>query len=187
MKRYDVIVIGGGHAGCEAAAASARMGAGTLLITQKLSTIGTMSCNPAIGGLGRGHMVREIDALDGIMAKAIDSAGIQFRILNRSKGAAVQGPRAQADRRLYKNAVQTLLSDYEELEIIEAEAEDLIIENRHVKGIIDHQGREWHSNSVVLTTGTFLRGVIHLGARRIPAGRSGDKPSIGLAKRLETG
>ena len=185
MRTYDVIVIGGGHAGCEAAAASARLGAKTLLMTHKIATIGAMSCNPAIGGLGRGHLVREIDALDGIMAKAIDRSGIQFRLLNRSKGAAVQGPRAQADRTRYAQAVRELLDEFEHLELLEAEADELLIEKSAILGVRDTTGREWRSAATVLTTGTFLRGIIHLGEERIPAGRFGENATVGLARDLD--
>lgn len=184
--QYDVIVIGGGHAGCEAAAASARMGASTLLLTHKKSTIGEMSCNPAIGGLGKGHLVREIDALDGIMARATDGAGIQFRVLNRSKGPAVRGPRAQADRHLYREAIQSLLADQDGLWIEEAGVEDILMcPEQGVRAVLSGDGREFKSNNVILTTGTFLRGVIHRGEERIPAGRIGDAPAVGLAVTLE--
>lgn len=182
---YDVIVIGGGHAGCEAAAASARMGAKTALITHKRDSIGVMSCNPAIGGLGKGHLVREIDALDGLMGRVIDKAGIQFRMLNASKGPAVQGPRAQADRKLYREAMQEILFSYPNLDIIEAAAEDLIIKDNAVKGIVTDAGDSYFSNAVVITTGTFLRGLIHRGEEKIPAGRVGEAPAIGLATTLE--
>lgn len=183
---FDVIVVGGGHAGCEAAAASARMGAKTALLTHKFETIGAMSCNPAIGGLGKGHLVREIDALDGVMAKVIDQAGIQFRMLNASKGPAVRGPRAQADRKLYKQAMQDILSCYPHLTIIEGAADDLILNvSREIAGLRTLDGREFSCRSVVLTTGTFLRGLIHRGDERIPAGRVGEKPTIGLAETLE--
>jgi len=186
MLYDDVIVIGGGHAGVEAAAAAARIGARTRLFTHRRDTIGVMSCNPAIGGLGRGHLVREVDALDGLMARAIDASGIQFRVLNRSKGPAVRGLRAQADRRLYSEAVQALLADQPTLKIEEAEVGDLRFDvSGRVAGIITSNGREFQSGAVVLTTGTFLRGEIHLGAERWPAGRRGDDPSIGLAKSLE--
>jgi tRNA uridine 5-carboxymethylaminomethyl modification enzyme len=181
---WDVIVIGGGHAGCEAAAAAARFGARTLLLTHKIATIGEMSCNPAIGGLGKGHLVREIDALDGLMGRLADRAGIQFRLLNRSKGPAVRGPRAQIDRRLYREAMQGALVEQAGLTIIEAAVEDLIVSGGRVQGAISNDGREWRAASVVLTTGTFLKGVIHRGEQRIPAGRFGDAPSNGLSGRL---
>ncbi len=182
---FDVIVVGGGHAGCEAAAAAARMGARTALLTHKLDTIGVMSCNPAIGGLGKGHLVREIDALDGLMARMIDQSGIQFRMLNASKGPAVRGPRAQADRKLYRNAMQKELSDYPNLSLIEAGAEDLIIEDGEIVGIKTDKNEDIKCHSIVLTTGTFLRGLIHRGEEKIPAGRVGEKPAIGLAETLE--
>lgn len=184
LASFDVIVIGGGHAGCEAAAAAARFGARTALVTHKLSTIGEMSCNPAIGGLGKGHLVREIDALDGVMGRMADKAGIQFRMLNRSKGPAVWGPRAQIDRKLYRQAMQAELGDYPNLTIIEDGAEDLILEDGNVAGVVGLSGSVYHGSKVVITTGTFLKGVIHIGAKRIPAGRVGEAPAIGLSDRL---
>ncbi len=184
MQRFDVIVIGGGHAGCEAASAAARAGARTALVTHKLATIGEMSCNPAIGGLGKGHLVREVDALDGLMGRVADAAGIQFRLLNRRKGPAVRGPRAQADRKLYRAAMQEAILSQRNLEVIEGGVSDLIVEDGHVAGVIAEDGREFRSRRVVLTTGTFLRGVIHLGTQRIPAGRVGEAPALGLSDRL---
>jgi tRNA uridine 5-carboxymethylaminomethyl modification enzyme len=181
---FDVIVIGGGHAGCEAASAAARLGARTLLATHRLETIGEMSCNPAIGGLGKGHLVREIDALDGVMGRVIDQAGIQFRMLNLSKGPAVRGPRAQADRALYKKHMQQALAEQENLTILAITVEDLLVEDGQIKGIIAADGEIYGGARVVLTTGTFLKGVIHIGAKRIPAGRAGEAPSIGLSDRL---
>ncbi|MES2255956.1 MAG: tRNA uridine-5-carboxymethylaminomethyl(34) synthesis enzyme MnmG [Pseudomonadota bacterium] len=189
MSGYDVIVIGGGHAGCEAAAASARAGARTLLVTHKLETLGEMSCNPAIGGVGKGHLVREIDALDGLMGKVADRAGIQFRLLNRRKGPAVRGPRAQADRALYRAAMQEALSQIAGLEIREAAAEDLILKDGRVVGVRTADGQEIFAAAVVLTTGTFLNGLIHIGETQIPAGRMKvsegvEPPSLGLSKTL---
>ena len=180
---FDVIVIGGGHAGCEAAAAAARLGARTALMTQSAASIGVMSCNPAIGGLGKGHLVREIDALDGLMGRMADEAGIQFRMLNRSKGAAVRGPRAQADRKLYRQAMQAELRDYPNLTIVEAEALELFVEGGCVAGVVSTAGR-FMTGSVVITTGTFLRGMIHIGEQRIEAGRFGDAPSNNLSASL---
>src|SRR5690606_16645943 len=167
-QSFDVIVVGGGHAGCEAAAASARMGAKTTLLTHKLETIGVMSCNPAIGGLGKGHLVREIDALDGLMGRVIDRSGIQFRMLNASKGPAVRGPRAQADRKLYRDAMQEILNSYPNLTLIEGAADDVLLDDRGaVQGLKTIDGRAFACKSVVLTTGTFLRGLIHRGEEKI--------------------
>lgn len=181
---FDVIVIGGGHAGCEAAAASARAGARTLLLTQKLETIGEMSCNPAIGGLGKGHLVREIDALDGVMGRLADVSGIQFRLLNRSKGAAVRGPRSQIDRRLYREAMQAELAQTPNLSLMAGTAEALVLNGDRVVGVTTGEGTELRAGAVVLTTGTFLNGVIHRGEERIAAGRFGEAPSVGLAADL---
>jgi tRNA uridine 5-carboxymethylaminomethyl modification enzyme len=181
-----VIVIGGGHAGAEAAAAAARLGAKTALVTHRASTIGEMSCNPAIGGLGKGHLVREIDALDGVMGRVADAAGIQFRLLNRSKGPAVRGPRAQADRKLYRQAMQQALSVYPTLEIVEAAASSLCMVDGKVTGIRCENGRELSAGTVVLTTGTFLNGVIHIGDKTIPAGRFGEAPSLGFSEQFRT-
>jgi tRNA uridine 5-carboxymethylaminomethyl modification enzyme len=182
---YDVVVIGGGHAGCEAAAAAARLGARTALLTHSLATIGEMSCNPAIGGLAKGHLVREIDALDGVMGRAIDRAGIQFRMLNRSKGPAVRGPRAQADRKLYRAAMAALLGEIEGLAILEGAAEDLLLDpGGRVRGLVLGDGREIRAGRIVLTTGTFLGGLIHIGQEKIPAGRVGEAPALGLSRTL---
>ena len=187
MENWDIIVVGGGHAGTEAAAAAARAGARTALITHRRDTVGIMSCNPAIGGLGKGHLVREIDALDGIMARAADRAGIQFRLLNRSKGPAVRGPRAQADRKLYRQAVQDLLVEQANLDIVEGAVVDLIVDDDgRVAGITLADGRELQAGAVVLTTGTFLNGLIHIGETKIPAGRVGEAPALGLSERLLT-
>lgn len=182
---FDVVVIGGGHAGTEAAAASARLGAKTCLLTHKKSTVGEMSCNPAIGGIAKGTLVREIDALDGIMGQAIDRAGIHYKMLNASKGPAVRGPRAQADRALYRQAVQALLAEYENLTVVEDSADDIIVENNYVQGIVGGSGTVYKTGHVVLTTGTFLNGLIHCGERQIPAGRVGEPPSLGLADSIQ--
>jgi len=184
-SRFDVVVIGGGHAGCEAAAAAARMGAQTALITHRFRTIGAMSCNPAIGGLGKGHLVREIDALDGLMGRVADRGGIQFRVLNRRKGPAVRGPRAQADRKLYAAAMQAAIRETPNLEVIEAEVDDLVLRNGHVGSVKLADSREIPAGAVVLTTGTFLRGLIHIGEKQIPAGRVGEAPALGLSRTLE--
>ncbi len=185
MDNFDVIVIGGGHAGCEAAAASARLGARAALITQKKSTIGEMSCNPAIGGIAKGTLVKEIDALDGVMARATDRAGIHYRMLNASKGPAVRGPRAQADRKLYRQAVQDILQEFSALTIIEDSVEDLRIENNEVVGVVTGSGKVIPAGKIVLTTGTFLNGLIHIGEKKIRAGRAGEAPSIGLSDTLK--
>src|SRR5215467_5764703 len=184
-NRFDVIVVGGGHAGCEAAAAAARMGAHTALLTQRPDTIGAMSCNPAIGGLGKGHLVREIDALDGLMGRVADEAGIQFRVLNRRKGPAVRGPRAQADRGRYAAAMQRALRHQDGVTVIAAEVDALTLEDGVVTAVTSRDGRVWQVGAVVLTTGTFLRGVIHVGKRQTPAGRIGEAPAVGLAHTLE--
>ena len=183
-QKYDVVVIGGGHAGTEAAAAAARMGAKTALVTMAADKIGEMSCNPAIGGLGKGQLVREIDALDGLMARAIDQAGIQFRMLNRSRGPAVHGPRAQADRKLYRQAIQRLLAEQDGLTVIEGAVADIQTRQGRASGIVTESGHVIACDAVVLTTGTFLGGLIHLGQERTPAGRVGEQPSLALAKRL---
>ena len=184
MSGYDVIVIGGGHAGCEAAAAAARLGASTLLLTHQTETIGEMSCNPAIGGLGKGHLVREIDALDGLMGRVADAAGIQFRVLNRRKGPAVRGPRAQSDRKLYRRHMQAALRGAANLEVRAAAVEDLVIEAGAVCGVVTASGAVIACGKVVLTTGTFLGGLIHIGERQIPAGRVNEAPALGLAATL---
>ena len=184
-SNFDVVVIGGGHAGCEAAAASARMGVRTALVTLKASDLGVMSCNPAIGGLGKGHLVREIDALDGLMGWAADQAGIQFRLLNRRKGPAVQGPRAQADRKLYRQAVQQRMATYATLQIVEGEVTRFLMDGTNVTGVALADGSEIKARAVILTSGTFLRGVIHIGDVSKPGGRMGDRPSMELAKQIE--
>ena len=183
--QFDVVVIGGGHAGCEAASAAARMGAQTALVTHRFATIGAMSCNPAIGGLGKGHLVREIDALDGLMGHVADQGGIQFRVLNRRKGPAVRGPRAQADRKRYAAAMQAAIRAIANLEVIEEEADDLAVAQGRICGVKFADGREISAGAVVLTTGTFLRGLIHIGEKQIPAGRAGEAPAMGLSRTLE--
>jgi len=186
MQQYDVIVVGGGHAGCEAAAAAARIGARTALVTHRADTIGVMSCNPAVGGLGKGHLVREVDALDGLMGRAADAAGIQFRLLNRRKGPAVQGPRAQADRRLYRSAMQALIAVQPGLDVVEAGVEDLLIAGRRAEGVVLADGRTLRGGAVVLTTGTFLSGVMHIGERQASGGRVDDPAAIGLSRTLRS-
>ncbi len=183
-QSYDVVVIGGGHAGCEAAAASARMGVNTALFTHKIETIGEMSCNPAIGGLGKGHLVREIDALDGVMGVVADKSGIQFRLLNRSRGPAVQGPRTQSDRALYKEHMQKILLNYENLEVIADPVIKFLFDNNKIIGFICQSGKEVRTKELILTTGTFLNGLIHIGETQIPAGRYDEKPSTGLSEQL---
>jgi tRNA uridine 5-carboxymethylaminomethyl modification enzyme len=182
---FDVIVVGGGHAGCEAASAAARMGAETALVTHRFGTIGAMSCNPAIGGLGKGHLVREVDALDGLMGRVADAGGIQFRVLNRRKGPAVRGPRAQADRKLYAAAMQAAIRDTAHLRVVEGEADELIVVDHRVMGVRLADRRELTAGSVVITTGTFLRGLIHLGEKNWPAGRVGEAPAMGLSDAFE--
>ena len=184
-KQYDVIVIGGGHAGCEAAAASARLGVNTALFTNDKSSIGEMSCNPAIGGLGKGHLVREIDALDGVMGDVADKSGIQFKLLNRSRGPAVRGPRTQSDRSLYKKYMQEKLVNYCNLSIFSDSVIGFIFNKNSINGILTSSGKEIHSNKVILTTGTFLNGMIHIGDKRTPAGRYNEKPTTGLSEQLQ--
>ena len=185
MNQFNVIIVGGGHAGCEAAAAAARMGAQTALITGDLSKVGIMSCNPAMGGMGKGHIMREIDALDGVIARVSDQSGIQFRMLNTSKGAAVQGPRAQIDRSLYREAMQKELQNTPNLTLIEGMIDDLILENQVCRGVVLASGERYQADAVVVTTGTFLRGMIHVSDQAIPGGRIGDQPSVALAHRLK--
>ena len=185
MDGYDVIVIGGGHAGCEAATAAARVGSSTLLITGSLSTIGAMSCNPAMGGIGKGHLIREIDALDGVMPRVSDVSGIQFRVLNKRKGPAVQGPRAQIDRSLYLHNMQNEILNYKNLEVYEGMVEDLIVQKGKINGVLCNNGKSFKSDSVVLTTGTFLNGIIFCGKNTTPGGRIDEPPVIGLSKRLK--
>ena len=185
MNSYDVVIVGGGHAGVEAAAAAARSGARTALLTHKAATIGVMSCNPAIGGLGKGHLVREVDALDGLMGRVADRAGIQFRLLNRRKGPAVRGPRTQADRRLYREAMQAEIAAIGNLDVIEGDAFDLERQGGEICAIVTKDGRRLSCRSIVITTGTFLRGLIHIGNEKIPAGRVGEQPSLGLSATFE--
>ena len=185
QESFDVIVIGGGHAGCEAAGAAARIGARTALMTHRFATVGVMSCNPAIGGLGKGHLVREVDALDGLMGRVADAAGIQFRMLNRRKGPAVRGPRAQADRKLYAATMQAAISGTANLSVVEGEADELVVSNGRVTGIRLRDGRQMRAGAVVITTGTFLRGLIHLGEKNWPAGRVGEAPALGLSRSFE--
>ena len=182
--KYDVIVVGGGHAGTEAALAAARMGVKTLLLTHNIETLGQMSCNPAIGGIGKGHLVKEIDALGGLMARAIDQGGIQFRILNASKGPAVRATRAQADRVLYKNAVRSVLENTPNLTLFQQAVDDLIVDNDQVTGVITQMGLKFHAKAVILTVGTFLGGRIHIGLENFQGGRAGDPPANALAQRL---
>lgn len=181
MSERQVIIVGGGHAGCEAATASARLGVSTILVTHKFGTIGEMSCNPAIGGLGKGHLVREVDALDGVMGRVADKSGIQFRLLNRRKGPAVRGPRAQMDRALYRQHMQDEIKNTPNLTVVEGEVDDLIVRNDRVAGVCLKDGQELDASAVVLTTGTFLRGLIHRGDVSIPAGRQGEGPVLGLS------
>ena len=182
---FDVVVIGGGHAGCEAAAAAARLGVNTALFTHKFETIGEMSCNPAIGGLGKGHLVREIDALDGVMGEVADKSGIQFRLLNRSRGPAVRGPRTQSDRSLYKKYMQKKLLNYCNLTIFSDPVIKFNFKKNHINSFITKSGKEVYSSKIILTTGTFLNGLIHIGEERTPAGRFNEKPSTGLSEQLE--
>ena len=182
---YDVVIVGGGHAGAEAAAAAARIGARTALVTHKAATIGVMSCNPAIGGLGKGHLVREVDALDGLMGRVADRAGIQFRLLNRRKGPAVRGPRTQADRKLYREAMQSEIAATANLDVVEGDAFDLDFDDGWITGVVLKDGRHLSCRAVVITTGTFLRGLIHIGNEKIPAGRVGEEPSLGLSATFE--
>jgi tRNA uridine 5-carboxymethylaminomethyl modification enzyme len=184
-ESFDVVVVGGGHAGCEAASAAARLGAKTVLVTHRFATVGAMSCNPAIGGLGKGHLVREVDALDGLMGRVADAAGIQFRVLNRRKGPAVRGPRAQADRKLYAAAMQAAISQTANLTVVEGEADELLSSHARVTGVRLIDGRELRAGAVVITTGTFLRGLIHLGENSWPAGRVGEAPAMGLSVSFE--
>ena len=179
---FDVVVIGGGHAGCEAASAAARMGARTALVTHRFDTIGSMSCNPAIGGLGKGHLVREIDALDGLMARAADLGGIQFRLLNRRKGPAVRGPRTQADRKLYAQAIQTMVRAQERLTVVEQEAAELKIDGGRLTGLVLADGREVSCGALVITTGTFLRGLIHIGEKQIQRAAWTKRPACGCPR-----